>query len=25
LGRKKGFYVIRCKTNWLFDWYMILY
>lgn len=25
LGRKKGFYVLRCKTNWLFDENMILY
>ncbi len=25
LGRKKGFYVIRCKINWLFDRYMISY
>jgi len=25
LGRNKGFYVIECKINWLFDEYMILY
>ena len=25
LGRKKGFYVVKCKINWLFDRNMILY
>ena len=25
LGRKKGFYVIKCKINWLFDSIMVLY